>query len=145
MSGTFRLREVQDADLPILYEHQRDPEAVKMADFASREHAAFMAHWAKIRADPVTLLRTIEVDGQVAGSVLSFIRDDVREVGYWIDRALWGRGIATRALAAFLEIERTRPLYAGLARHNTGSRRVLEKCGFRFDHETGSDLILVLP
>lgn len=144
MSGTFLLREVRDADLPILYEHQRDPESFRMADFPSREHDAFMAHWAKIRADPVNLIRTIEVDGQVAGSVSSFVRDGVREVGYWIDRALWGRGIATRALAAFLEVDRTRPLYAGLARHNTGSRRVLEKCGFRFDHETESDLILVL-
>ena len=144
MSGTLRLREVRDEDLPVLFEHQRDPESVRMAQFPSRDHEAFMAHWAKIRADPANLLRTIESDGQVAGTVLSFVRDGVREVGYWIDRGLWGRGIATRALLAFLEVDRMRPLYAGVAKHNAGSVRVLEKCGFHHHHETEGDFILVL-
>jgi RimJ/RimL family protein N-acetyltransferase len=147
MSDTIRLREVRDADLPILFEHQRDPESVKMADFPSRDHAAFMAHWARIRTDPANLMRVIELvgDGTVAGTVLSFPRDGVREVGYWIDRALWGRGIATRALRTYLdEVDRSRPLYAGVARHNAGSVRVLEKCGFRPHHETVNDFILVL-
>ena len=144
-SGEIRLREVRDEDLPILFEHQRDPESVAMADFPSRDHDAFFAHWAKIRADPVNMMRVIELaDGTVAGTVLSFPRDGVREVGYWIDRALWGRGIASRALAAYLAIERIRPLYAGVAKHNAGSIRVLEKCGFRPHHETGTDRILVL-
>jgi RimJ/RimL family protein N-acetyltransferase len=126
---TVVLRELRDEDLPILYEHQRDPESVKMADFPPRDLEGFHAHWAKVRANPENMFRTIELlDGTVAGTVLSFPRDGVREVGYWIDRALWGRGIATRALA----------------RHNAASRRVLEKCGFRFDHETATDLILVL-
>jgi len=53
-----------------------------------------------------------------------------REVGYWIGREFWGKGIATRALSQFLEIEKTRPLCAYVAKHNVGSRRVLEKCGF---------------
>jgi RimJ/RimL family protein N-acetyltransferase len=38
--------------------------------------------------------------------------------------------VATAALAAFLAIEPTRPLYAYVAGHNLASRRVLEKCGF---------------
>jgi RimJ/RimL family protein N-acetyltransferase len=53
-----------------------------------------------------------------------------REVGYWVARSHWGRGVATAALAAFLEEETRRPLIAGVAVHNPGSRRVLEKCGF---------------
>src|SRR5262245_8087738 len=147
MSDAIRLREVRDDDLPILFEHQRDPESVRMADFPSRDHDAFMAHWARIRSDPVNMMRVIELtdDGTVAGTVLSFPRDGVREVGYWIDRALWGRGIATRALRAYLdEVDRSRPLYAGVARHNAGSVRVLEKCGFRPHHETVNDFVLVL-
>ena len=139
------LRAVRDEDLETLFEHQRDPEAVRMADFPSRDRDAFFAHWAKIRADPVNMMRVIELaDGTVAGTVLSFPRDGVREVGYWIDRALWGRGIATRALTAFLAEETTRPLHAGVARHNAGSLRVLEKCGFRVERETDKDVILVL-
>src|SRR5918999_1935703 len=48
-----------------------------------------------------------------------------------LDRpAVLGQGIATAALAAFLEELDTRPLYAHVATHNVGSIRVLEKCGF---------------
>lgn len=41
-----------------------------------------------------------------------------------------GPGIGTRALTAFLELETARPLYADPAAGNTGSVRLLEKCGF---------------
>jgi RimJ/RimL family protein N-acetyltransferase len=42
-----------------------------------------------------------------------------------------GVGHRERALPSFLDLETTRPLYAGAAADNTGSLRVLEKCGFR--------------
>ena len=42
-----------------------------------------------------------------------------------------GRGIASQALALFLEVVRVRPLYARAASDNVGSPRVLEKTGFR--------------
>ena len=69
---------------------------------------------------------------QVAGNIVSWNSDGKREIGYWIDRAWWGRGVATRALSAFLHLEQTRPLYAGVAKHNAASLRVLQKCGFTF-------------
>ena len=50
---------------------------------------------------------------------------------YWIGRAHWGKGIASRALREFLELDTTRPLDAAAAADNIGSLRVLEKCGFR--------------
>ena len=53
-----------------------------------------------------------------------------RGVTYWLGREHWGKGVATRALAAFLEIETARPLHAAVAADNAGSIRVLEKCGF---------------
>lgn len=53
-----------------------------MVAFKSREADAFDKHWAKIMADETVLVRTILVDGQVAGHLLSFIRDEKREVGY---------------------------------------------------------------
>jgi len=61
-----------------------------------------------------------------------------REVTYWIDRAYWGRGIATAALRALLAAAPERPLYARAAADNAGSLRVLEKCGFRVSgHDRG--------
>ena len=87
----------------------------------------------------------------VAGSVLSFERGGLREVGYWIGRAYWGKGIATRALAALLEEDTKRPLHARVAGDNLGSVRVLEKCGFEridskrvFDETRGAEIEDVL-
>jgi RimJ/RimL family protein N-acetyltransferase len=67
----------------------------------------------------------------VTGYVISFVYFGVREVGFWIGKEYWGQGIATRALSKFLEQVPLRPLRASAAKHNRGSLRVLEKCGFR--------------
>ena len=124
------LREVVDSDLPIFFEHQRDPEAVRMAAFPSRDHDAFMTHWAKLRREPLNIIRTIVCGGQVAGNIGSWIGEHWRLTGYWIGREFWGQGVATAALAAFVAEVKERPLHAFVAKHNVGSIRVLEKCEF---------------
>ena len=60
---------------------------------------------------------------------------DDRAVGYWLGKEYWGKGVATRALAEFLRLVTTRPLYAHVAQHNLASVRVLQKCGFTFTGE----------
>jgi RimJ/RimL family protein N-acetyltransferase len=143
MPPDVRLREVGEDDLPILFEHQRDEVANRMASFEPRERDAFMAHWARILDDPSVLVRAIETDGIVVGNVGSWMGPGVRLVGYWIGREHWGRGVATASLRAFLEEDRSRPLHALVATKNPGSIRVLEKCGFeRSDEElaTGDDV-----
>lgn len=129
-TGRVRLRDVTAADLPIFFDHQRDPDANRMAAFPPRPEEAFTAHWARILADETVIIRTILVDGQVAGNIGSWQQFGRREVGYWLGREHWGQGVATRALAQFLEQVATRPLYAHVAKHNVASIRVLEKCGF---------------
>ena len=124
------LREVEDSDLPIFFEHQRDPGAVRMAAFSSRDYNAFMTHWARLRREPSNIVRTIACDGRVAGNIGSWIAEDQRLIGYWVGREFWGRGVATSALAAFVAEVKERPLHAFVATHNVGSIRVLEKCKF---------------
>jgi len=128
------LRDVMMSDLPIFFDQQLDPEANRMAAFTRKDPAdrdAFMAHWAKILRDETITIQTILFDGQVAGSVLSYVDEDgQREVSYWIGRPYWGKGIATRGLLAFLDHIKVRPLYARVAQDNIGSLRVLEKCRF---------------
>jgi RimJ/RimL family protein N-acetyltransferase len=72
----------------------------------------------------------IEIDGRVVGHIASFDLEGRRDVTYWNGREDWGRGIATRALQEFLQLEATRPNYAGAASDNAASIRVLTKCGF---------------
>ena len=124
------LRNVTDEDLPIFFEHQRDPEALRMAAFQSREHDAFMTHWRTRVLRPENVNRTIVVGGVVVGNISSWEQDARRLVGYWIGREHWGKGIATRALSEFLVLVPARPLHAWVALHNLASIRVLEKCGF---------------
>ena len=124
------LREVTDADVAAFYEHQADPVASRLAGVPSRSREDHDAHWRRIREDPAVVIRTVLVDGDVAGQVLSFPRDGVRELGYWLDRAQWGRGVAGAAVAAFLPLVPERPLHAVVAEHNVASRRVLERLGF---------------
>jgi RimJ/RimL family protein N-acetyltransferase len=137
----IHLREVIEADLPIFFEQQLDPVATQMAAFPSRrDRQVFMAHWLKIMGEATGITRTILFDGQVAGNIVSWAQSDQREVGYWIGREYWGKGIATAALAAFLQHVKMRPLYAHVAKHNRGSLRVLEKCGFVIIGEENDDL-----
>jgi RimJ/RimL family protein N-acetyltransferase len=129
----LRLRDVIESDLPIFFEQLLDADANYMAAFTLKNPAdreAFDAHWARIRGDPKILINTILVDTDVVGHVLSFEQDGQREVSYWVDKKLWGRGIATKALREFLHHDTRRPLNARAAKDNIASIRVLEKCGF---------------
>ena len=63
----------------------------------------------------------------------SWQQDGQQLLGYWVGREWWGRGVATQAVALLVDELSLRPLYAHVARHNVGSIRVLEKCGFRRD------------
>ena len=128
------LREIRDEDLPVLFEQWADPVAVHMAAFTAPDHMerdAFERRWSRLRADETLLNRVIVVDDDVAGTIGSWGDPGEREVTYWIGRSYWGKGIATDALDAFLAVDRSRPLRARVASDNVGSRRVLEKCGFR--------------
>lgn len=129
------MRDVCASDLPIFFEHQHDPEANRMAAFPARERSSFVAHWEKILGDHTITKKTVLFDGQVAGNVVSFEQNGRREVGYWIGRRFWGKGVATAALSALLDLVETRPLYARVAKHNVASIRVLEKCGFEISGE----------
>ena len=130
MTSDVLLREVTEGDLPIFFEQQLDPDATRMAAFPARDRDTFTAHWTRILADETITKKTIFFDGQVAGSIVSFEQSGKPQVGYWLGKNYWGKGIATRALSAFLGHVKARPLYAHAAKHNIASIRVLEKCGF---------------
>ena len=144
MDAEILLRDVIESDLPTFYEQQLEPEATAMAAFPSRDREPFMAHWAKIMANESGIHKTILFNDQIAGNIVCWEQDGEREVGYWIGKEYWGKGIATKALREFLKQVKIRPLVAHVVKHNIASRRVLEKCGFTFIGEEVEEFVLKL-
>jgi RimJ/RimL family protein N-acetyltransferase len=88
-------------------------------------------HWA-IRAADGALIGGCGFDGFRVGE------SHRAEVGYWLARPFWGRGIMTAVVRrlcehAFAELGLAK-ITAHVFAHNPASARVLEKCGF---HEEG--------
>jgi len=127
------LRPIEATDDDVLFELMRDPESVRMAAFTARDpddREAFDAHREKIRARTDVTECAVVHGGRLVGSIACFVIEGDTEITYWIDRAVWGRGVASRALALFLDLVPTRPLHASAASDNAGSLKVLRRAGF---------------
>jgi [ribosomal protein S5]-alanine N-acetyltransferase len=80
----------------------------------------------------------ILVNGVIVGNIGAVLYDDIYrktvEIGYFVGEPHWGKGIASKALALFLDyVEETfNPIriYAGVFDHNKASMEVLRKNGF---------------
>ncbi|HEX4526114.1 MAG TPA: GNAT family N-acetyltransferase [Gaiellaceae bacterium] len=144
------LRPLEDRDLDPIYRQVTDPESIRMAAFTPENQAdrrAFLNRMSRLQADTSVTHLVIEVDGAPAGTIGSFHLDDQLEVTYWVDRAQWGKGIASAALELLLAETAERPVYGRAASDNVGSLRVLEKAGFRrvgvnrgFAHGRGEEI-----
>lgn len=130
LDNHVRLREIKEADLPRLYEFNLDADSNRLAMTISRSADAFAAHWKKVLADSNVVAKAILVGNVLAGSISCFKLDGVSNVGYWLGKDFWGKGVASRALDLLLKEFQPRPLYARAATTNRASLRVLQKCGF---------------
>lgn len=72
--------------------------------------------------------------GEVVGLGAIMFPDDSTELGYWVDPAHWGKGIAGEILARMIEMGRAEdrglPLSAKIQPANGASVRVAERAGF---------------
>ena len=133
-----QLREVTETDTAVFFDHLQHQPAQHMAAFIHEhpeDRAAHDAHWAKLLASDSILKRSIDLihpgaEPELVGHIISFTMEGDREITYWIDHHHWGKGIATRALEQFVQVESTRPLHGRAAKDNIASIRSMEKCGF---------------
>ncbi|MDE2140878.1 MAG: GNAT family N-acetyltransferase [Elusimicrobia bacterium] len=138
--ATIQLRDAKRGDVPAFYAMHADPEANRAGAFVPRKKADFFKHWAKVLKNRLNLKKAVLHNGKLAGYLVSFYRTGTgkpkkREIGYWIAREHWGKGIATGGLRLLLQEHRIRPLFARVAKTNPASRRVAEKCGFKLHKE----------
>lgn len=94
--------------------------------------------WLSRAVDESDRAWALEIDGAAVGGVSLHPGVDVHrhsaELGYWLGRRYWGRGIMTRVIGAFagpaMDAFRLHRLYATVYANNPASMRVLEKAGF---------------
>ncbi len=81
----------------------------------------------------------VEVDGEAVGGIGFLLGEDVyrrsAEIGFWLGKAFWGRGIMTEVVRevtdrAFAEFVLCR-VFAAVFEWNPASMRVLEKAGYQ--------------
>lgn len=129
---------LEDADqLAVLL---NDPDVTAMTasipyPYARSDAEAFLSN---ARNDEGRIVgRAILLDDVLVGGVGLGPRPNGREeLGYWVGKAYWGQGIATRAVAQFLDVLRTNgvagPIHAQTMRSNQASQKVLLSNGFTF-------------
>jgi len=89
MRSDVPLRDVTEADLPIFFEQQLDPDGNHMAALTAKDPAdrnAFMEHWTMILGDDSIAAKSILLEGHVVGYVASFDRLGKPEVTYWVGK-----------------------------------------------------------
>lgn len=120
------LRTWELADAPALLRIYSDPRVyehiphVKLEDVAGAE--------AKIRLMQAGEMWAVERDGELVGAC-GFPRPG--ELGFALRPDQWRQGIAVEAAQACIEARPVRRMVALTRPANTGSRRVLDKLGFR--------------
>jgi RimJ/RimL family protein N-acetyltransferase len=103
--------------------------------YALEDAEAFLASPRDPAMPSFVITERTDVEPRIIGSCgLGRRPSGAVELGYWIGRAHWGKGFATEASRALIEIARTLKLPRLEASHfldNPASGRVLEKLGFR--------------
>jgi ribosomal-protein-alanine N-acetyltransferase len=135
------LRPTHADDAARAFEIQTDWEVTRMLSLASfPPNRLEIEHWFADHArewEAGQAFRfAIEIDEQMVGLVdIDGIDEHEGSLGYWLDRAVWGRGYAFEAALAVTrfadEEAHIRKLTAGHAHDNPASGRILAKLGFR--------------
>ena len=140
-----RLRPWKPADAEALARHANDVDVARyLRDVFPHPYSMADAHYyLSLVTDPASteLTLAIEVAGEAAGSISLLFQNDISrrsaEIGYWLGRQFWGKGIVTaavRALSAYglAHFDLVR-LYATVYAPNLASARVLEKAGYTME------------
>lgn len=141
------LRPWEEGDVGDLYRYASHPDVGPIAGWAvhaSVENSREII--SGVLSAPETYAAVLKETGRPVGSIGLMrggasnigIPDTEGEIGYWIGVPYWGRGLIPEAVREMvrhgfedLGLER---IWCGYFEGNVKSRRVQEKCGFRYHH-----------
>ena len=139
------LRRWEDSDAEDLYEYAKDPDIGPITGWPVHKNVeeSLDAIRNVLKADE-TYAICLRENGRVIGSISLKMkgdtdftdRDDECEMGFWIGKPYWGQGMMPEAAEELLrhafEDIGMRCVWCGYYGGNTKSKRVQEKCGFRY-------------
>ena len=152
----IKLRPQRDSDAEALFPYVSDPELPQYVTWSAHQNIEETREWLKGAAEMVAkgtdMVWTIEHEGAAVGCVglhgikwgVRAVRFDRAELGYWIARPFWRKGLMTEAALAA-----TRWAFESLGLHkvnvmcfedNIASKRVIEKVGFRYIGRAEEDI-----
>ena len=143
MNGAcLALRRFADRDAERVTTLAGDVEVARMTGniphpYPEGEAAAWFVRTRAMEVDGLLIVRAVEVgaDGVVGCVSLKRRAPGLREaeIAYWIGRPFWGRGLATEACRALIEIGvsnwKLDTVWGGILPDNARSQRVLTKLG----------------
>lgn len=139
------LRRWEDSDAESLFTYAKDPEVGPIAGWpphqSVEESRAVIRNVLNGREAYALCLKSDHkaigaIELKLNGHTDMTARDDECELGYWLGKPFWGLGLMPEAVSeilrhAFEDIGMTK-VWVGYYEGNTKSKRVLEKCGFRY-------------
>ena len=142
------LRPWREEDAEALYNYAKDPAVGPIAGWPPHTSVGNSLEIIRtILAAPETYAVVLKQTGEPVGSIgiifgntthSAAIADDEAEIGYWIGVPYWGQGLIPEAVQRLLqhcfEDLDLQAVWCGYYDGNVRSKRVQEKCGFRFDH-----------
>lgn len=148
------IRPWQESEAAILFKYASDPDIGLIAGWAP--HTSVENSREIIRtvfSAPETYAVVLKETGEPVGSCGIMFTEGLHtadmgqaeaEIGYWIGKPYWGQGLIPEAVKALLarcfKDLRLDAVWCGYYDANTKSKRVCEKCGFRY-HHTNHDII----
>lgn len=144
---TFRRWE--DSDAPDLYRYAKDPDVGPIAGWPAHksvDESREIIHGAL--GKPFTYALCLKETGRPIGSIGLHLAadtdmtdaDDECELGYWLGKPYWGRGIMPEAVREMLRFAfedlHMKTVWVGYYDGNDRSKRVQQKCGFRYQWTT---------
>lgn len=151
------LRRWEESDAEDLYTYAKDPDVGPAAGWpAHRSVEESRQSIRNVLSAEETYAICLKPDGRPIGAIALKLkghtdmtdRDDECELGFWVGKPFWGRGITPEAVKAilrhaFADIGMTK-VWIGYYEGNVKSKRVQEKCGFRFQWKSeGVDVPLL--
>ena len=142
------LRPWRESDAEALYKYAKDPAIGPVAGWPPHTSVAESLEIIRtVFAAPETYAVVLKATDEPVGSVGIMFGDGLHsaemrpgeaEIGYWIGVPYWGQGLIPEAVRCLLrrcfeDLEMT-AVWCGYYDGNVKSRRVMEKCGFRFHH-----------